>query len=378
MSTSHASETQQNSIVTEPPVLFEEQPAGAFRIGVATLNRPRQLNAINLEMCQLLLDRFRAWQSDDGVVAVVLRGAGDKGFSAGGDVADLVRRVRAGGPDRYVYGDSFFAVEYSLNLLIHHYRKPLLSLSHGINMGGGVGLTVGASHRVVSDRSRVAMPEIHIGLIPDVGGGFFLNRLPCGIGTVMALTGLTLNETDTVFTGLADWVLPHAHFDDLWCALRALPWTGQARADGALLTRLLQALSQDLLQRQASAPPPSELLPRLDVLRAIAVCPTALEMRDALLTAAAADPWFKPWATSLSQGSPTAAYLTLEYLRRAKTMSLAQVLDMDLRVTCACQRAHDFPEGVRALLIDKDRQPQWSPARFEAVDPAAVAAHFAE
>ena len=365
-------------LAAEPPVLFEEQPASAFRIGVATLNRPRQLNAINLEMCQLLLDRFRAWQSDDGVVAVVLRGAGDKGFSAGGDVADLVRRVRAGGPDRYVYGDSFFAVEYSLNLLIHHYRKPLLSLSHGINMGGGVGLTVGASHRVVSDRSRVAMPEIHIGLIPDVGGGFFLNRLPCGIGTVMALTGLTLNETDTLFTGLADWVLPRAHFDDLWSALRALPWTGQARADGALLTRLLQALSQDLSQRQASAPPPSELLPRLDLLRAIAACPTALEMRDALQAAAVADPWFKPWATSLSQGSPTAAYLTLEYLRRAKTMSLAQVLDMDLRVTCACQRAHDFPEGVRALLIDKDRQPQWSPASFEAVDPAAVAAHFAE
>jgi enoyl-CoA hydratase/carnithine racemase len=372
MSTPQPSETQQDSIVIEPPVLFEEQPAGPFRIGVATLNRPRQLNAINLEMCQLLLDRFRAWQSDDGVVAVVLRGAGDKGFSAGGDVADLVRRVRAGGPDRFVYGDAFFAVEYSLNLLIHHYRKPLLSLSHGINMGGGVGLTVGASHRVVSDRSRVAMPEIHIGLIPDVGGGFFLNRVPCGIGTVMALTGLTLNETDTVFTGLADWVLPRATFDELLDALRILPWSGQAGHDNALLTRLLQAQSQNT----APSLPRSELLPRLDALRAISVCPTALDMRDALQAAAAADPWFKPWADSLSRGSPTAAYLTLEYLRRAKTLSLAQVLDMDLRVTCACQRAHDFPEGVRALLIDKDRAPQWSPANFEAVDPMAVAAHF--
>ncbi len=373
MSSSHPSETQQDTTTSEPPVLFEEQPAGTFRIGVATLNRPRQLNAINLEMCQLLLDRFRAWQSDDGVVAVVLRGAGDKGFSAGGDVADLVRRVRAGGPGRFVYGDAFFAVEYSLNLLIHHYRKPLLSLSHGINMGGGVGLTVGASHRVVSDRSRVAMPEIHIGLIPDVGGGFFLNRVPCGIGTVMALTGLTLNETDAVFTGLADWVLPRANFEVLLGAMRNLPWNGKGDHDGALLTRLLQTESHN-----AAPPlPPSELLPRLDVLRAISLCPSALDMRDALQAAAAADPWFKPWADSLSRGSPTAAYLTLEYLRRARTLSLAQVLDMDLRVTCACQRAHDFPEGVRALLIDKDRTPQWSPATFEAVDPMAVAAHFA-
>lgn len=356
----------------EPPVLFEEVAAGAFRIGVATLNRPRQLNALNLEMCQLMLDRFRAWQSDEGVVAVVLRGAGEKGFCAGGDVADVVRRIREGGAGRFVYGDAFFEVEYTLNLLIHSFRKPFLSLSHGINMGGGLGLSVGASHRVVSDASRIAMPEIHIGLFPDVGGGFFLNRVPGRIGVLMALTGMTINEADALFAGLADYHLPRAAFDGLWAALQGLAWRGEPQADAAALSRLLAVMSAE----HAASLPASMLRQHFDAARHIAALPTPAEIRDALQAAAAREPWFKPLADNLTNGSPTAAHVTFEYLRRAHPMSLAQVLEMDLCVARACQRRHDFPEGVRALLIDKDRAPKWSPATFEAVDPAAVSAHF--
>ena len=169
--------------MSELPVLFEERrTANGRRIGFATLNRPKQLNAINLQMCELLLAQFRTWVSDEGIAAVVLDGAGEKGFSAGGDVAEVVRNVRGGGDQRYVYGDAFFDVEYQLDRLIHEYPKPLISYAHGITMGGGVGLTVGASHRLVSDRARIAMPEIHIGLFPDVGGGWFLNRTPGGTG----------------------------------------------------------------------------------------------------------------------------------------------------------------------------------------------------
>ena len=356
----------------EAPVLFEEVLAGGFRIGVATLNRPRQLNALNLPMCQLMLDRFRAWQTDEGVVAVALRGAGDKGFCAGGDVADVVRRIRDGGAGRFVYGDAFFEVEYTLNLLIHGYRKPFVSLSHGVNMGGGLGLSVGASHRVVSDASRIAMPEIHIGLFPDVGGGFFLNRVPGRIGVLMALTGMIINEADALFAGLADFHLPRSAFDALWTAMQAMAWTGVADADAQALTRLLAELSAD----HTATLPTSMLRLQFDELRCIASLPTATEIRDALHAAAAIEPWFKPLADSLVQGSPTAAHVTFEYLRRAHPMSLAQVLQMDLCVARACQRRHDFPEGVRALLIDKDRAPQWSPKGFEAVDHAAVAAHF--
>ncbi|NDF50523.1 MAG: hypothetical protein EB116_10650 [Betaproteobacteria bacterium] len=145
-------------------------------------------------MVRLLSQQLRRWRSDTSIAAVVLQAEGEKGFSAGGDVAEVIRQVRAGGSDQYAYGDAFFEEEYILDRLIHHYGKPLIVFSHGVNMGGGMGLSAGASHRIIAQASKVAMPEIHIGLFPDVGGGFFLNRLPPGVGMVMALTGLTIKS----------------------------------------------------------------------------------------------------------------------------------------------------------------------------------------
>ena len=359
--------------MTHSPMLFEErEAAGGRRIGFATLNRPRQLNALNLEMCQLMLDRFRRWASDESIVAVVLDAAGDKGFSAGGDVAEVIRQVRAGGPERFVYGDAFFDVEYQLDLMIHTYPKPLISYAHGICMGGGVGLAVGASHRVVSDNARIAMPEIHIGLFPDVGGGWFLNRVPGGAGALMALTGLTINEADALHAGLADYFVPVEARADLYAKLLALPWTGNAAADREELTRAL--LSEH--RRFKAGLPVSNLQQYAEAIRFITMQPAIAGVRDALLAAAEADPWFKAPAGSLANGSPTAAHVTWEYLRRTRKMSLAEVLALDLTLARQFQRHLDFPEGVRALLIDKDRAPKWSPARFEDITPALVDEHF--
>jgi enoyl-CoA hydratase/carnithine racemase len=357
-----------------PPVVFEERETGTgHRIGHATLHRQRQLNALNLEMCDLMLHRLRRWASDEGVVAVLLDGAGEKGFCAGGDVAEVIRHVREGGPQRFVYGDAFFEVEYQLDRLIHEYPKPLVSYSHGICMGGGVGLTAGASHRVVADGSRVAMPEIHIGLFPDVGGGWFLNRVPGGAGLVMALTGLTINEADAIFAGLADYFVPLEARDELYARLLAHDWSGDAARDRESLTRLM--LSQH--RRFRAGLPVSNLQQYLDALRFVAAQPNVIAVRDALLAAAAEDPWFRAPADSLANGSPTAAHVSWEYLRRSRRMSLAEVLELDLVLARQCQRHPDFPEGVRALLIDKDRAPAWSPARFEDVTPGLVAEHFA-
>lgn len=357
----------------ESPVLFEErEAAGGRRVGFATLNRPRQLNALNLEMCQLMLERLRRWASDESIAAVVLDGAGDKGFSAGGDVAEVIRQVRAGGPQRFVYGDAFFEVEYQLDLLIHTFPKPFLSYSHGVCMGGGVGLTVGASHRVVADNSRIAMPEIHIGLFPDVGGGWFLNRVPGGAGSLMALTGLTINEADALFAGLSDYFVPFEARAELYEKLLGTAWTGDAGNDREALTRLL--LSEH--RRFRAGLPVSNLQMYQDAIRFIAMQPTVIAMRDALLSAAGEDEWFKAPAQSLAKGSPTAAHVTWEYLRRTRRMSLAEVLALDLTLARQCQRHPDFPEGVRALLIDKDRTPKWSPASFEAVTRGLVAGHF--
>jgi enoyl-CoA hydratase/carnithine racemase len=357
----------------EAQVLFEELPAtGGRKVGVARLNRPRQLNAITLTMCELLRDRLREWAADQDVVAVLLEGAGDKGFSAGGDVAEVVRQVRAGGPRRFVYGDSFFDVEYQLDQMIHEYPKPFIAWIHGVCMGGGLGLVAGAATRIVTEQVRLAMPEIHIGLFPDVGGGFFLNRVPGHAGVVMALTGLTINEADALYAGLADAFVAREFRDDLMAQLCALEWTGRGADDQAAVTRLVGGFHR----RCKPGLPSANLQAYADALRFIGSQPDAVGVRDALALAANEDPWFEAPAKSLAQGSPTGAKVSFEYLRRCRRMSLAEVLALDLVLARQFQRHHDFPEGVRALLIDKDRKPRWSPAHFDEVDEALVSAHF--
>jgi enoyl-CoA hydratase/carnithine racemase len=358
----------------ESVVLFEEWATSnaALRIGVATLNRPKQLNAITLEMCELLLKQLRQWAGNTAIVAVVLKGAGEKGFCAGGDVAEVIRQVRNGGSDRFVYGDLFFTVEYELDLLIHAYPKPILSYSHGVCMGGGVGLVAGASHRIVSDRSKIAMPEIHIGLFPDVGGGYFLNRVPGGGGTLMALTGMVINEADALFANLADFFVPQEAVDHLWASVKNLPWSHSADSNRALLTDALLALHRKF----HLGLPHSNLRHYFDAIRFITQQSSVEKILDSLLVAAKEDPFFESMASNLKNGSPTGAKVAMEYLRRCKVMGIDEVLTLDLVLAKQYQRQSDFSEGVRALLIDKDKQPKWSPSSLAQITPEIVAAHF--
>ena len=196
--------TKAGAAAPAAPVRFETRAAGqdpatgggsARAVGVAWLDRPQQLNALNLDMCELLLAQLSAWSADQAIVAVVLAGSGAKGFCAGGDVSRVVREIRNGGPGRFAYGDRFFADEYQLDLLLHTFPKPLVTWAHGVTMGGGLGLSVAGSHRIVANGARLAMPEIHIGLFPDVGGGWFLNRVPGEAGVLMALTGVGVSRT---------------------------------------------------------------------------------------------------------------------------------------------------------------------------------------
>jgi enoyl-CoA hydratase/carnithine racemase len=369
------SSVQVETPLEQAPVLFEVWETGqaAAKIGVASLNRPKQLNAITLPICELLLKQLRQWASDTSIVAVILKGNGPKGFSAGGDVAEVIRQVRAGGDQRFVYGDLFFTVEYELDLLIHQFPKPFISYSHGVCMGGGVGLVAGASHRIVSDASKIAMPEIHIGLFPDVGGGYFLNRVPGGGGALMALTGMIINEADALFANLADFFVPQEEQEGLWQKLRLLDWTNSAADNGALLTDALLSLHR----KYHLGLPLSNLRQYFDAIRFIAMQSCVTKVRDALITAAAEDPFFEPMANNLKNGSPTAAHVTWAYLRKSRSMSIAQVLALDLTMAKQFQRHHDFPEGVRALLIDKDRNPVWSPNSFGDVPAALTAKHFA-
>ena len=342
-------------------------------IGMARLNRPGALNALNLTMVQAMLSQFRAWASDTSIVAVVLLGQGPKGFCAGGDVGEVVRQVRSNRPDRFVYGDAFFEVEYQLDALIHSYPKPFVTWAHGVDMGGGVGLSVAGSERIVSEGLKLAMPEIHIGLFPDVGGGWFLNRVPGEAGVFLALTGAILHEGDALHAGLADHAIALARQPEFMSALTALPWSGQAMQDRLLLREHCLSFAAE----QALTLPPSDLARLAPAIRTIGSQPSAAHLLRALQQEAVYESWFERPLANLVQGSPTGACVTFEYMRRSRKLGINEVLALDLILARQCQRHHDFPEGVRALLIDKTRDARWSYASIEAVEADAVQAFFA-
>ena len=343
-------------------------------VGHATLNAPTTLNALTMPMIAALDDAFDGWLDDPTVVAILIDGAGDRAFCAGGDVSALYRSIRAT-PAGEIPTDAaeFFAREYRLDYRIHAASKPVLSWGHGIVMGGGIGLHAGASHRVVTPKTRMAMPEISIGLYPDVGGSWFLARAPGRTGLFLALTGASINASDAVFVGLADFIVDHGAKTDVLSALAAAPWTGDARADAATLSALLDAAKGDVV------PPAAQVRPNLDLIDETIGHHDRLADIAARLSALTthADPWIAAAATNFAKGSPTSVALVCEIARRARHLSLADVFRLEYDASVGCCLEHDFAEGVRALLIDKDKTPHWVPPRLDDVDDTRVARHFA-
>jgi enoyl-CoA hydratase/carnithine racemase len=239
-------------------------------------------------------------------------------------------------------------------------------------MGGGMGLTAGASHRIIAQASKVAMPEIHIGLFPDVGGGFFLNRLPPGVGVVMALTGLVINESDAIHVGLFDAFMPQESWTNAIDHLTQLPFSGDWRQHQALVSDWMRQHDVSLDEAMAS----SMLSHYAKVIRWIGTQATPAGILEQLQRAAQDDPWFDAPASSLARGSPIAAMVSHRYLRQSYRGSLDDVLSLDLRLARRFLRAQDFPEGVRALLIDKDRKPNWQHSDFADVKTEDVDAYF--
>ncbi len=329
--------------------------------GHATLDAPASLNALSLQMVDLLNAQLQAWADDDRVVGVVLDGAGDKAFCAGGDVVALHRSITAAGAGQVPrQAATFFEHEYRLDHRIHTYPKPLLCWGHGIVMGGGIGLLAGASHRVVTARTRLAMPEITIGLYPDVGGSWFLARAPGRSGLFLALTGAPLNASDACFAGLADFQLRHADHGAVLGAIAGARWHGVHADDAALLSHLLEARSEGV-ERPASLL--RSLLDRIDSVigndRLEDIAPRLLAL------AADDDPWLATAAAAFAKGSPTSARLSFEMQRRAKHLGLADVFRLEYQASVGCCMHGDFAEGVRALLIARDRSPHWQPVAVD-------------
>ncbi|KJV30038.1 enoyl-CoA hydratase/isomerase family protein [Luteibacter yeojuensis] len=344
----------------ESPVLFEERPAGAFRLGIATLNAPRTLNGLSLDMARLLDERLAAWADDDAIAVVVLQGAGEKAFCAGGDLHGLYRSMQAyreaGHTDirENRYASEFFAVEYRLDYRIHTYPKPIVCWGHGIVMGGGMGLMAGAGHRVVTERSRLAFPEISIGLFPDVGGSWLLHRVPLRTGLFLALTGATLNAGDAIYANLADIHITSDRHDAVLDGLAAGPWSSDPGANARTVDALLASF--------ASPAAPGPLQAHQASIAAIVASGSLDDMTRGILGMEGDDPWLATARDALAAGAPGSARLAYELQHRAGGMSLADVFRLEYVVALHCAAHGDFMEGIRALLIDKDRQPHWHPA----------------
>ncbi len=339
---------------------------GDIRNGVAllTLNRPAALNALSLEMINELRALLHTHARDPNVRAVLVRGAGDKAFCAGGDLRALHQSFKGSGTLHH----EFFAAEYRLDYALYRYPKPFVALIDGITMGGGMGIAQASTLRIVGERTRIAMPEVAIGLFPDVGGSYFLSRLPGSLGPYLALTGVQIRGADALYTQLADVYLPPAAIAALAGDLEAVQWSSDCRAD---LRNLIHARAAQGL----AAPSLSILRPAIDAHFALPTVPAILDSLDAE-TRPDYEDWARQTAKLLRTRSPTMLAVALRQLQLGKTMQLADCLRMELGMVRQCFVQGDFIEGVRALIIDKDNAPRWSPSRIQDVTEDMVESFF--
>ncbi|MHC8606428.1 enoyl-CoA hydratase/isomerase family protein [Paenarthrobacter ureafaciens] len=333
--------------VQQEEVLFERRG----HLGIVTLNRPRAVNALNAGMVKAMLQQLAAWADDESVAAVLVRGAGDRGLCAGGDIVAIYKDMLHGGSETA----DFWADEYRLNALIANYPKPYVAFMDGLVLGGGVGVSAHGSVRIVTERTRTGMPETTIGFVPDVGGTLLLSRAPGETGTHAALTGAHLSGADALLLGLADYFVPS----------ESLP---------ALTEALESSTPEDAVVRFAQAAPDSALAAQREWIDACYAADDAEEIVHRLHEAGgeAADA-----ADTIAAKSPTSVKVTLASLRRVRGLSLEEALDQEYRVGLRCLSGPDFREGIRAQVVDKDRKPQWKPATLADVHDSDVEGYFA-
>ena len=329
-----------------------------------TLNRPAVLNAISHDMLLRLEERLRAWAADESVALVAITGAGGRAFAAGGDI----RRLHADGRRDPRRTHRFYADEYRVNTLVKRFPKPYVAVIDGIVMGGGVGLSVHGSHRIVGPGTRFAMPETGIGLFPDVGASWFLPRLPGALGLYLGLTGARLGAAECIECGLAGLHIPPPALAAALAALdRVEPDADRGRLDAEVTRRLA-----------AFAGPPAGP-GRLAALRpAIDRCFPAPDLAAILdRLAGEAGEWAARTRRELTGKSPTSLHLAFRALRAGARLSFEDCMRMEYRLARACMQGPDFYEGVRAFILDKDGAPEWNPATLAAVDPAVIDRAFA-
>ena len=359
--------------IDNQPVLFDNiQTACGRFFGRITLNSPDKLNALTLPMMDLIDQQLNAWANDPKVVGVLLDAAGDRAFCAGGDVVsvyDAISKTKKGEVPQFAR--DFFTCEYRLDYRIHTYKKPIICWGHGVVMGGGIGLMAGASHRIVTPKTRMAMPEITIGLYPDVGSSWILPKSPGKIGSFLAVTGAIVNAGDALFASLADHTLEHEHHIQLIEVIKSSTWYGDRENDSLQVTNILENLSKGVQVPESQLKKHFERINQVignDGLHDIAARLRVMSRDE--------DPWLAQAAMTFMKGSPTSAVLGLEMQKRAQHLSLADTFRLELQASLGCCVHPDFYEGVRALLVDKDKNPKWSPASIFEVTPDWIESHL--
>jgi enoyl-CoA hydratase len=336
----------------EPEVLF----AVEGHAGIITLNRPKALNALTHNMVQLIYPKMLAWRENAAIRHVIIEGAGSKAFCAGGDIRQLHDLGRAG---RQAEARMFWREEYTLNHLLKTYPKPIVSLINGIVMGGGVGMSFHGSHRIATETLMFAMPEVGIGFFPDVGASYFLPRLKDHLGRYLALTGARIGLGDALALGLVTQGVEAARLPELRQALIAASHVDDVVNGFDFIAAQAPLQAHASVIREAFAPDSmSEILQRLAQM------------------AIGGGTFASDTLEGMRKKSPTSMALALEQMRRGADMDFAAVMQMEYRIVSRIAAGHDFYEGVRAVIIDKDQAPSWQPAQIEAIDPAVIARHF--
>jgi enoyl-CoA hydratase len=335
-------------------IVFERQQ----HIGVATLSRPEALNALNLPMIKALHEQLQQWETDSDIHAVIVQAAPGKAFCAGGDVRWLYEKGLANDPQQL----QFFWHEYHLNHFIHQFKKPYIALMDGITMGGGVGISLHGSHPVASERFIFSMPETGIGLFPDIGASFLLSRCPGFVGIFLALTGSRLGAADALAMNLVKYVIASEKFASILQGLHQLDLSQNA---SARVSSYLNSMAvDDESPIQGNLEKINDYFSRNSVIKIMA----GLE--------ASTDPWAQTTLNTLQQKSPLSLEVTFEQMKKAKSMSLADCLKLDYCLVSHFMAGKDFYEGIRAILIDKDKKPQWQPSNVMSVTEADVADYF--
>lgn len=342
-------------------------------VGIITLNSEKTLNSLSLEMIEELKVVLENWKTSGEVACIFLQGAGEKALCAGGDVRKLHDAIIA---QRTTDGTKvpqdcfdFFSKEYQVDYMIHTYPKPVIVWGHGIVMGGGIGLMVGASHRIVTERSKLAMPEITIGLYPDVGGTWFLNKMPSAYGIYLGLTGARLDGADCKFLGLADYYIESSSKEAVLNALQQADWSGTSHKT---VSHILENISKEVLIPQSQAALHESFIKQFEEVNSLE------DFRKILIRHNDKDEWVNNGVKSFEAGSPSSAHIIFRQLKQGKGLSLEEVFKSELNLSCQCCIHPDFAEGVRALLVDKDMSPKWHPATLDDITEEWVDSYFKE